>query len=181
MNAKLKTLVQALIDEINEAKGQKNDQTSITPWWETIEWKTPEYSTLFDSLAEETRQLIIDAGLCPTCGEDAPRSEAERAMSHFNISEEDWGKLSDEEKQAYINKLPERGSGGSEDDAEDVLETNPGFAPGEAEEECPEGHEWNAEKKQCVPIADFSDDPENKKVDAAERAREVLDKADRLL
>jgi hypothetical protein len=39
-----------------------------------------------------------------------PRSEEERAKAHFNISDEEWKKLSDEEKQAYIAKLPPRGS-----------------------------------------------------------------------
>jgi len=42
--------------------------------------------------------------------EPKPRSDAERAKAHFNISDEEWDKLSDEEKQAYIDKLPERGS-----------------------------------------------------------------------
>ena len=54
-----------------------------------------------------------------TCGKiekqtkkkDAPRTEAERAMAHFNIGEEEWEKLSDEEKQKYIDRLPPRGSG----------------------------------------------------------------------
>jgi len=41
---------------------------------------------------------------------DAPRTEAERAMAHFNISEEKWEQLSEEEKQEYISKLPKRGS-----------------------------------------------------------------------
>jgi predicted Fe-S protein YdhL (DUF1289 family) len=51
---------------------------------------------------------------------DAKRTEAERAMSHFNITEEEWAKLSDEEKQKYIEKLPERGEG-KEDENDESL------------------------------------------------------------
>lgn len=38
-----------------------------------------------------------------------PKTDAERAKAHFKISDEKWDKLSDEEKQAYIKKLPPRG------------------------------------------------------------------------
>lgn len=40
------------------------------------------------------------------------RTEAERAMSHFDISQGDWDELSDEKKQDYIDRLPERGTAG---------------------------------------------------------------------
>jgi len=52
--------------------------------------------------------------------EDTPKSDAERAMAHFNISEEKWSTLSEEEKQGYIDKLPERGEGLKEEDTEIV-------------------------------------------------------------
>jgi len=39
-----------------------------------------------------------------------PRTDEERARAHFGISEEEWNKLSEEEKQKYIDKLPPRGS-----------------------------------------------------------------------
>jgi len=42
--------------------------------------------------------------------EPQPRSDAERAKAHFHISDDDWAALSDEEKQAYIDQLPPRGS-----------------------------------------------------------------------
>ena len=112
MNAKLKTLVQALVDEINESKGTKDAETTKKEWWRSLDWKTPDHRTLFDSLGEETQKLVTDAGLCPTCGDESPRTEAERAMSHFDLTEEEWEALSEEEKQEYIDKLPKRGSGG---------------------------------------------------------------------
>lgn len=43
---------------------------------------------------------------------DQPRTPAERAKAHFGISDEDWEKLTPEEKQAYIDKLPPRGTAG---------------------------------------------------------------------
>ena len=51
---------------------------------------------------------------------DAPRSEAERAMAHFEISSEEWEQLSEEEKQGYIGRLPERGSAGMKDKIDSV-------------------------------------------------------------
>jgi hypothetical protein len=45
-----------------------------------------------------------------------PRTDEERAKNHFNISDEDWDKLSKEEKQEYIDKLPPRGTGRDEEE-----------------------------------------------------------------
>lgn len=44
--------------------------------------------------------------------QDGTRSDAARAKAHFGISDEEWDKLSDKKKQAYIDKLPPRGQGG---------------------------------------------------------------------
>ena len=57
--------------------------------------------------------------------EDAgPRTEAERAMAHFNITEEKWAALSEEEKQEYISKLPKRGEGLKKDNGETIVDEN---------------------------------------------------------
>lgn len=48
--------------------------------------------------------------------QDGARSDPERAKAHFKISDEDWAKLSDAEKQAYIDKLPARGSAEQKDE-----------------------------------------------------------------
>jgi len=40
-----------------------------------------------------------------------PKTDIERAQSHFDISDEEWGKLSKEKQQGYVSKLPPRGSG----------------------------------------------------------------------
>ena len=76
MNAKLKTLVQALVDEINEVKGANSAVDTVEgEWWRLLNWKTPEYKTLFDSLGEDTRILITEAGLCPHCDEEEETEE----------------------------------------------------------------------------------------------------------
>ena len=107
---------------------------------------------MFDSLGEETRTLITEAGLCPTCEDEEECPEGET-----------WSK--EHEKCVPIEE---------EDSTEDVLESNPGFSPGEAEEECPEGHEWNAEKKQCVAIENFAKTDEKKDPhEVLKRSREL--------
>jgi len=154
-------------------------ETAAGDWWRRINWVTARDKDdvlIYDSLPEDTKTLIIEARLCPTCEEDAPRSEAERAMSHFDLSEEEWKTLSDEEKQEYINKLPERGSGGSEDgDDPDTEDTEEGNAEGK----CSEGMEWNAEKERCVKIEDDPEEAEDTKTkldpyEVLKRANAVL-------
>jgi len=116
----LKALAEVLVNEMEELKGErdalKKDEKSAE-WWKSIDWKTEEHRTIFDNLAEDTRQLIIDEGLCPDCKDEA-KTEAERAMSHFKITEEEWAKLSEEQKQEYIKKLPKL----SEEEATETID-----------------------------------------------------------
>jgi len=44
-----------------------------------------------------------------------PRSDEDRAKAHFGISDEEWDRLSDEQKKAYIAKLPPRGTAGKKE------------------------------------------------------------------
>ena len=138
----LRVLLQVM-DELQELKGERDavKEEMQQTWWKDINWKEEDNIPLFDALKDETKQLIIDAGLCPHCGGDEPRSEAERAMSHFKLTEEEWGKLSDEEKQEYIDKLPPRGSGGEEDETDDDEQTDDG-------EEDPSNTEKTTKKKE---------------------------------
>lgn len=115
-NTKLKTLIQALIDEVNEVKGEKDGSPQKAEnWWRMVNWREPDMRTIYDSLSDGTKKLITDDGLCPDCPEkDEPRTEEERAMSHFKITEEEWQKLSKEEKEKFISQLPPRGMSGKE-------------------------------------------------------------------
>lgn len=61
----------------------------------------------------EVCMMVDGEKVCLECEDtltEAARTDAERAMSHFNISAEDWAKLSPEQKADYIKKLPPRGS-----------------------------------------------------------------------
>ena len=59
---------------------------------------------------------------------DQPKTEAERAMSHFNISPEEWEKMTDAEKAAKIAELPPLGSGREDEgfEGEYILEDTEG-------------------------------------------------------
>ena len=122
-------LAQAVMDELEELKGMNDAKKEKTLWYDGISWKEEPFTLIFDNLDEEVRTFLTEKGLCPTCGDKA-RTEAERAMSHFDISPEDWDELDDEKKQEYIDKLPEKGSG---------------------DEGCEEGFEKN-EEGECVKI-----------------------------
>jgi hypothetical protein len=159
MREATKLLLHTLMEEMEALKGEREATKTAdkAEWWREIDWATDDSRTVFDALPEETRNLIIEAGLCPECM-DAKRTEAERAMSHFNITEEEWAKLSDEEKQKYIEKLPERGEGKEDDNSEETAETD---AAPEAEK-----------TPETTPVA-----KEKPKLDTAE----VLERANRLL
>jgi len=40
-----------------------------------------------------------------------PKTEEERVRTHFNISEEEWNRMSEDEKRRYVERLPSRGTG----------------------------------------------------------------------
>ena len=130
---KVSRILRALIeDEVEALRGEREAMKDTREWWMILDWKDPQLAEAFTHLDEEIKNQIKEAGLCPTCGEDAPRSEAERAMAHFNLTKEEWEKLSDEEKQEYIDKLPPRGSGGEDDEVEEESDEDLPYEDGEA-------------------------------------------------
>ncbi len=148
-----------LEEELETLRGENDAMKDNKEWWMSLDWTKDNLVDAFTELPTNIQTQLIDAGRCPTCGdEECPEGEEKN----------EEGKCVPKEKK------------------EDVLESNPGFQPPNphAEEECPEGHEWNAEKKQCVPIDGFSDRPENKSADklsVSEKARRQLDKTDKVL
>lgn len=81
-----------------------------------------------------------------------PKTDEERAMTHFGISKEDWEKLSEEEKQEYIDKLPPRGSGRSEEEEKKEI--------GEETLEQPESNEIETpqnEEVETVPTSETTE------------------------
>ena len=70
VNTKLKTLIQALIDEVNEVKGEKDGSPQKAEnWWKMVNWREPDMKSIYDSLSDGTKKLIADDGLCPDCPE----------------------------------------------------------------------------------------------------------------
>jgi len=114
-----KEKVRALLDDEYEAfRGEylAKKETEIGDWWRKVDWTLPQYLEVYDALPEDTRTLITEAHLCPTCGDKSPRTEAERAMSHFDLTKEEWEALSEEEKKKYIDRLPDRKGEGEDED-----------------------------------------------------------------
>lgn len=74
------------------------------------------------------------------------RNDAERAMSHFNISAEEWAKLSDAEKQDYIDKLPARGTAGQINSNTENTQTSTTEESNVSVEEAA----WMAEKSRLI-------------------------------
>ena len=92
----------------------------------------------FVGLYEALKKLREQQGASPG------KPPAERAKQHFNISDEDWDKLSDEEKQAYIDKLPPPGT---------KLKEQGNQEPEKDEYGCLIGKErYDEEQDKCVPI-----------------------------
>ena len=92
-----------------------------------MEKQTKEKKDMFKTVLENIRSEI-DAVLLQleAVEKDAgtPKTEAERAMAHFNISKEKWEQMSAEEKAAKIKELPKRGEGLKRDEDETIVDEN---------------------------------------------------------
>jgi len=59
--------------------------------------------------------VAVKSERCDGCGDEEnknygnPKTDAERARTHFRINEEDWYMLDDYERDKYIDMLPKRG------------------------------------------------------------------------
>jgi len=116
-----------------------------------------------------------------TLKEQQPRTDAERAQAHFNITDEEWDKLSDEKKQEYIGKLPERGSAKEQEEAcpegehrNEEGKCVPDESAKEQEESCPEGQHKDPDTGECVP--DKVEEQEEHKCPEGEHWSEEEDK-----
>jgi hypothetical protein len=105
LNSKLKTLVEALTDEIQSAKGLKDYTPPKVEWWKSIDWKDEEFTPIFDKLDEKTRQLIIDEGLCPTCDEEEEKEE-ESSEEEEEVEDESSEEKEEEEEEEMEEDLP---------------------------------------------------------------------------
>lgn len=58
-----------LEDEVEALKGE-NDAKEKKEWWELLDWSEDDMREVYDTLAEDLQDQIIDAGLCPDCESD---------------------------------------------------------------------------------------------------------------
>ena len=103
--------VEAKLEELRtERKKLRNRQQELY----TPSKQNPEIEELYEKLSELEDEIraYVEAKVRIIANMDQARTEAQRAMAHFKITPEKWAKLSEEEKQAYIKKLPPRGKGG---------------------------------------------------------------------
>jgi len=100
----------------------------------TYRQEQEEWRNKMAKVATVTPRKRITVSEAKKLREQQPRTDEERAKAHFNISDEEWDKLSPEQKQDYIDKLPERGA-----------------AKEQEEHTCPEGEHWSDEENKCVP------------------------------
>ena len=111
------------------AKNQDKDDPEA--YCATIERKIKEArkkknDALRDAVESMIGELRMVLSKFDVIEEDAgkPKTEAERAMAHFNISEEKWGEMSEEEKKKKIAELPPRGEGLKRDEGETIVDEN---------------------------------------------------------
>jgi len=72
-----KIVFQAIMEELEALKGERDATKTAdkAEWWREIDWAEDDSRTVFDALPEETRNLIIEAGLCPECDEEEEECE----------------------------------------------------------------------------------------------------------
>lgn len=115
----LRTLLEEEIEALRgERDALKIDEKPLE-WWKNINWKTPEYVTIFDHLDEQVRQAITDEGLCPKCDEE-PDKECEEGYEKdpetgecVPVEEEEDVKLT-LPKDPESHKKPKAQKGGDE-------------------------------------------------------------------
>jgi len=108
-----------------ECVAKNQDKEDPEAYCGSIKAKVEEKKDVFKTVLENLRKEI-DTVLSnfDDVEEDAgtPKTEAERAMAHFNISEEKWAAMSAEEKAAKIKELPPRGQGLKGDEGETIVD-----------------------------------------------------------
>ena len=185
MTTKLRSLAQALINEVDGLREAK-DTSSEAEWWRQLDWKSPDYRPLLDSLGGETRKLIIKAGLVADDlveeeyqGNVAHMTLSKRAQMFFSISEDEWAGLSEEEKEDYISRLPPEKQVEGTTNKDESEEDCPDCEKEEGdEEECPEGQVWNEEHTECIKADEEDDIEDDDTTEILETTEDELDPAE---
>ena len=80
-DANMNKTLQQLIDEVQAMRGEQDARTfkEAPEWWKNLDWTKAENKSAFDTLSDETRKLIKDAGLCPFCLDEAAKKVSKDA------------------------------------------------------------------------------------------------------
>ena len=80
-----KEIYRAILETLEALEGEREatKKTDKVEWWREVKWAEADSRTIFDALPEETRNLIIEAGLCPDC----PENKKAEDMSLEDINE----------------------------------------------------------------------------------------------
>ena len=87
------------IREVKEGQTVVKYHTDIEPWAVTL---------CEEAICPKAQAQVISKH--KFLAKQMPRSDEERAKTHFNITDEEWNKLTEEQKKMLISKLPPRGS-----------------------------------------------------------------------
>ena len=103
------------IKDLIKEREDLSRKVSPLPWEEKLaEDEKPKVLASIEALDKELGKYRDTLGLKladqTLLAKAFPKTDEERAMSHFNITSEKWSTLTDKEKQDYIDKLPERGT-----------------------------------------------------------------------
>ena len=197
---KIETLLR---DEYETIKGEILSQKEQTTgdWWRRLDWTSDEYRAMYDTLGDETRVLIMEAGLCPDCQTDEKKIGADLSLEQINkkltelkdsrdvirekirpletelYSETPEEKKRDAKIRDQINQLWDEMQDISDEiyaygQAKTIKITESALNDSSEDGECEEGFEKN-EDGECVKI---KAEPKKDKLDP----REVLDRFDAL-
>jgi len=70
-----KILRMLLEEELESLRGEKDAMKETKEWWMVLDWKDEKLAEIFNHLTEDIRTQIIDAGLCPDCGDEEEECE----------------------------------------------------------------------------------------------------------
>ena len=101
----LKNKIHDLLNEEYEAlRGEKlaRKEGDEGDWWRRIDWTSDTHREIFDALGDETRVLIMEAGLCPDCQNSDEEEECPEGQH-----KDDEGKCVPDEEEESMEDIEE--------------------------------------------------------------------------
>ena len=171
----IKVLWEAMVDELEEVKGMKDaKKPEEKEWYMMLDWNTMRET--YDTLPEDLKQKIIDAGLCPTClvakiANDLSLEEIDAKLRELkdrrdnirtearSLQDELWEEPESERKRkdALRTKID-----GLWDEIYDIDDEIRAYTEAKSikitqsasadDKKCEEGYTWSEEEEKCVPL-----------------------------